>query len=420
MNILYVKRAYNTRLHTQARALSERGHSIILLLEAPPELGYSGPAQWDAREIYSRYPVIYASSGTARPGLARGTGFIPGLRDRWRRLRRLAAAGSPGSSPDGRYLRTLDRVLAKYRVDVVLSGNDALPGEDRRTLLLLDRFGGKVPVVHDFQDILSDCFIGDGLVEECERSVHEEADGVIHTNPLALAWAAARFRLKKGCAFPNYSSQGFFPEGREKLSAADGRLHLVYCGGVQKTPGGDRYPYARDMKRMFREIASLGHPLHLHLGTYPGTPLRDHYRELERVPNIRIHPFRPFPEMMRTLSLYDVGLFPLDLSHLEGRVAESGPGVLDLCRFSRIDTSKQYEYTLAGLPVLTAPLRWVTTFLEDNHFGTSFRSVEELGTRLDGGEVPGYLDSVRRSASLFSIENRIDVLESFLAGVSGR
>ena len=92
MNILYVKRAYNTRLHTQARALSERGHSIILLLEAAPELGYSGPAQWDTREIHSRYPVIYASSGTARPGLAH----------RWRWLRRLTAPGSPGASPDGR------------------------------------------------------------------------------------------------------------------------------------------------------------------------------------------------------------------------------------------------------------------------------------------------------------------------------
>ena len=54
MNILYVKRAYNTRLHTQIEALSERGHSIILLLEALPEHGYNGPGQWDGREIRSR------------------------------------------------------------------------------------------------------------------------------------------------------------------------------------------------------------------------------------------------------------------------------------------------------------------------------------------------------------------------------
>ena len=409
MNILYVKRAYNTRLHTQVQALSERGHALTVLLESPPELGYSGPGQWDAREIHSRCSVISASSG-----------FLARLRDR-----RLGPIGRPARRPpergaDERFLRTLDRTLAERRVDVVLSGNDALPGEDRRTRLLLAWFGRRVPVVHDFQDILSDCCVGDESVAECERAVHEEADGVIHTNPLALAWAASRYRLKKACAFPNYSSPRYFRDSKEKLSAADGRVHLVYCGGVQLTPAGDPFPYARDMKKMFREIASLGHPLHLHLGTYPGTPLARHYQELEREPNVRIHAFRPFPEMMRELGRYDVGLFPLDLSHLDGAVARNGPGVLDRCRFSRIDTSKQYEYALAGLPVLTVPIRWVTDFLEENHFGTAFRSVEELGTLLEGRELAGYAESVRRSASRFAIENRIDVLESFLAGVSGK
>lgn len=420
MNILYVKRAYNTRLHTHARALSERGHSIILLLEAAPERGYNGPGQWDARQIHSRYPVILASSGKARPERHHGSGFVPGIRGRWQERRRGPLSGSGGPLWEGRFLRTLDRVLAKHRVDVVLSGNDALPSEDRRTLLLLDRYSGKIPVVHDCQDILSDCFIGDERVEECERSVHERADGVIHTNPLALDWAASRYRLKAGCAFPNYSSQKYFMKRREKLSGKDGRVHLVFCGGVQRTPDADGHPYARDMKRRFADIASLGHPLHLHLGLYPGTPLQDHYRELESLPNIRIHPYRPFPDMMRDLSLYDVGLFPLDLSSLDDLVRSDGIQALARCRFSRIDTSKQYEYILAGLPVLTAPVRWVSDFLGENHFGTSFRSIEDLERILKSGEMAGYLDSVRRSASRFSIENRVGELERFLEGVSGK
>ncbi len=420
MNILYVKRAYNTRVHTQVQALSGRGHSIILLLEAPPEHGYNGPGQWDAREIRSRYTVVYASSGTARPGRPYGTRLIPRALDRLGRLGRGPISGSAGHFKERRYVRTLDRILAKNRVDIVLSGNDALPDEDRRTRLLLDRFGGKVPIVHDCQDILSDCFIGNDQVEECERAVHEKADGVIHTNPLALDWAASRYRLKKGCAFPNYSSGKYFSTKEEKLSARDGRTHLVYCGGVQRTPEGDRYPYARDMKKRFLEIASLGHPLHLHLGSYPGSALRNYYMDLEGSPNIRIHPYRPFAEMMRELSRYDVGLFPLDLSHLNGAIEAGGPQVLDRSRFSRIDTSKQYEYTLAGLPVLTAPVRWVSDFLRENHFGTSFHSVEDLGKLLTGGEMAGYSDGVKRSASRFSIEDRIGDLERFLAEVSGR
>jgi hypothetical protein len=49
MRILYIKRAYNTRLHTQIHALCERGHSTVFLLESPIEYGYNGPGQWDTQ-----------------------------------------------------------------------------------------------------------------------------------------------------------------------------------------------------------------------------------------------------------------------------------------------------------------------------------------------------------------------------------
>jgi len=420
MNILYIKRAYNTRLHTQIQALSERGHSIILLLEAPLEYGYNGPGQWDVREIRSRFPVIYASSGNARAQRPHGTGLIVKVLNRMKGMEQSLSFGRLGSLKDRQYLKTLDQVLSKYRVDLVLSGNDALPDEDHRTRLILDRFGGKVPIVYDCQDILSDCFIGNRHVEESERAVHEKADGVIHTNPLALKWAAIRYRLKRGYAFSNYSNRKYFPNRGPKLSSRDGRIHLVYCGGVQRTPKGYGHPFARDMKKRFMEIASLGHPLHLHLGLYPGSAIRDYYMELEKSPNIRIHPYRSFSEMMQALSLYDVGLFPLDLSSLNDQIEARGLQVLDQSRFSRIDTSKQYEYTLAGLSMLTAPVRWVSDWLRENHFGTSFHSIEDLGNLLRSKEMSGYLDSVRQAASRFSIEHQIGGLERFLVDLSGK
>jgi hypothetical protein len=419
MNILYVKRACNTRLHTQIHALSNRGHSIVLLLEAPIEDGYNGPGQWADREIRSRFPVVYTSSGTGRARRAFGASLIA-------RARKWLREPGPGRGRQGfgpreehRYLKTMDQVLSKYRVDLVFSGNDALPDEDRRTRLLLDRFGGKVPIVYDCQDILSDCFQGDREIEENERAVHEIADGVIHTNPLALKWAASRYRFKKGYAFPNYASGAFFPEKQTKLSSRDGRIHLVYSGGVQQTPPGHEHPYARDMKKRFMEIASLGHPLHLHLGQYPGSPIQDYYQELDKSPDIRIHPYRSFREMMRTLSRYDVGLFPLDLSHLDRRIEAEGPRVLDQSRFSRIDTSKQYEYTLAGLPVMTVPVRWVTDWLTENRFGTSFATIEDLGKVLESDRLGVYVDTVSKTAARFTIENRIGGLERFLSDVLG-
>ena len=420
MNILYVKRAYNTRLHTQIHALSNRGHSIVLLLEAPIDRGYNGPGQWDDREIRSRFPVIYASSGTGRPRHPLGASLITKAREWLGKSGPGRGRGGFGSGEGHRYLKTLDQVLSKYRVDIVFSGNDALPDEDRRTRLLLDRFGGKLPIVYDCQDILSDCFQGDREIEKNERAVHEAADGVIHTNPLALKWAVSRYRLKKGFAFPNFASGTFFSDKQIKLSSRDGRIHLVYSGSVQQTPPGHEYPYARDMKKRFTEIASLGYPLHLHLGLYPGSPIQGYYQELEKSSNIRIHPYRSFREMMRTMSRYDVGLFPLDLSHLDRQIEAEGPRILDQSRFSRTDTSKQYEYSLAGLPMLTVPVRWVTDWLTENRFGSCFETIEDLGKILESDRLGGYVDSVSKTAARFAIENRIGGLESFLLEVLGK
>ena len=420
MNILYIKRAYNTRVHAQAHALAERGHRILLLLESPVENGYSGPGQWDAQTIASRLRVMTVSSRASFSGNSRKPGVLAAIWGRMEDIERGSHSARIGFLRRKRFLGSVDRLLSTYPVDLIFSGNDALPDEDQRTLLLLDRFGGRIPIVYDCQDILTDCFMGNPRVAAAERAIHERADGVIHTNPFALQWAASRYALKKGCVFSNYSSTRYFQKKSARISASDGRIHLVYCGGVQKTPRGNRHPFARDMKRRFREIAALGHPLHLHLGVYPGSAVEDHYRDLTRTKNIQIHPYLSFSQMMQALSRYDVGLLPLDLGSLEDEIEKRGPQVLDRCRFSRIDTSKQYEYTLAGLPVLTAPIAWVSQWLCRNHFGRAFHTIGNLGEILESGELKGYQDRAGDRAPLYSIEHRIGELENFLAEVAGK
>jgi hypothetical protein len=121
--------------------------------------------------------------------------------------------------------------------------------------------------------------------------------------------------------------------------------------------------------------------------------------------------------MMEKLSRYDVGLFPIDPGSLKEQVEFSGPSILEDFSLSRADTCKQYEYTLAGLPVLTAPLKWISIWLERNKFGTSFQSASHLHKILKGDQMKGYADTVEKEAFKFSIEEKISQLEGFLLDV---
>lgn len=416
MKILYIKRAYNTRLHNQAAALAQRGHKIILLLESPIEYGYSGPGQWNPYELHAGIKIYYTGIIAPPQERCRDRTFplpftqrLEDYRSKFIRARYRLARNRKKA-----LLRALDRIFSRHDIDLILSSNDALETEDSRTKWVIEAWEGRIPIVYECQDILSDCFSGIAQIEDTERFVNERSDAVIHTNPLALKWMNDRYRIKRGAAFPNYGRKEYFRSRLPRLSGQDGSVHLVYCGSVQQTPKPYPYPFARDMKAMFREIAALGFPLHLHLGLYPGTPLYAYYWELEQVPNITLHRYRPFKAMMETLSRYDVGLFPVDLGSLKKEVEESGPSILEDFPLSRADTSKQYEYVLAGLPVLTAPLKWISNWLENNNFGTSFHSVSHLHKILKSDQVKAYSEAVDHCGSRFSIEERISELESFL------
>jgi glycosyltransferase involved in cell wall biosynthesis len=306
-----------------------------------------------------------------------------------------------------------------HPIDLIISGNDAIEKEDYRTKLVIDRMTGTVPIVYDCQDFLSDCFDRDLKGKVIERFVNENADAVIHTNPVGFDWIASKYKIRRGFVFSNFTSQKYFVNKQPKLSDRDGRTHLVYCGGVQQTPGGSLYPVARDMRRMFTNIAKLGFPLHLHLGLYPETSLCQYYMTLRDSPNIIMHPYLPYEDMMQTLSRYDIGLFPVDLGPLQKELERIGPGAMEYSPLSRIDTSKQYEYTMAGLPVLSRPVKWISAWLEGNGFGTHFISVSHLGELLRGKDLQGFAQSVARNARKFSIENQIEELEDFLFDVLG-
>jgi hypothetical protein len=421
MRILYIKRAYNTRLHNQVTALLQKGHKVTLLLETPIESGYNGPGQWTPKDLSPKLSIYYTGNVKSQIDSQHKKTFIPqickDLASYQNRL--LKIRGHSDKTKKRTFLRALKRVINMHSMDLIISSNDALVAEDIRTKWVLESWSDKIPIVYECQDILSDCFTEISEVEENERIVNEASDGVIHTNPLALKWICNRYSVKRGVSFQNYASSIYFQSRLPKLSAHDDLIHLVYCGSVQKTPEKYQFPFARDLKNMFREIASLGNPLHLHLGLYPGTPEYNYYMELKSCPNIKIYGYLPFHEMMQKLTRYDIGVFPIDLGSFKEQVELSGPSILEDFPLSRADTSKQYEYTLAGLPVLTAPIKWVSQWLEENNFGTSYNSISHLQNILKTNQFKDYGTTVIREASKFAIEKKISQLENFLLDIAG-
>lgn len=390
MKILFVKRALNTRLYNQILALHDRGHELSLLLESPVRWGYSGPNQWDEpaihRTCYTRY---------SEPRMKR-------------------APRVPMSKKAPQFRRVLEQVIIQRRPAIIISANDCIETEDERSRIVLELVNGRVPVVYDCQDFLVDCFPRNTALLALHRQINEHADGVIHTSPRGLAWVQNRCRIKKALTFPNYASRRFFSAPERKLSAADRRLHLVYAGGMTITPDGEPFPHMRDMRRSFREIARLKVDLHLHLAHYP-REVYNKYLELADEKNVRFYPYQPYHQLMQRLSVYDAGLFPLDLGYIRAcQRGEAGESVEQLPA-SRIDTSKQYEYVLAGLPVLTAPVSWVSEWVSENGVGACYSSIDELERLIENGGLTRLAERVREIGPRFAIENQIHSLEQFLA-----
>jgi len=131
MRILYIKRAYNTRLHNQVRALLQRGHEITLLLDSPIEYGYNGPGQWGSQDIRPDLKVCY--TGIVKSGQTR-IHKKNSLRHACRRLvhyrnRLPGLQRHLGMDAKGIFMSALDRVLSGE--DVISSYRATMPLKQR-------------------------------------------------------------------------------------------------------------------------------------------------------------------------------------------------------------------------------------------------------------------------------------------------
>ncbi len=262
-------------------------------------------------------------------GFPKGQGPIPGLTS-FPLFER--AGGNPGA--------WLAALIASERIEAVYSLLNVWDGSNAATAALL-RHGCPVPLVRHYKEHYL-------APSEDERVCLEQSDGVIFLNEESRAYFAGVYRVPRRTAcldadlLPRCYLAGSL---RPKLSAADGRPHLLIAGSV--TDDGGRYDY----RELIRQLAS--HRAHVHLyGLFrrlypaegwllPSDEVKGLYRELASTsPYLHVHEPVPPARFVEEWSPYDAGLL-------------HAPDARD--RFQPFNFPNRYTaYLAAGVPVALA------------------------------------------------------------------
>ena len=264
------------------------------------------------------------------------THYLPAVRDRIAEVPAFALDEQPLEAA----LDRVEALIRSERIDLVYSLLNAWDGSNRATAALLRR-GCPVPLVRHYKEHYVS-------PTDDERACIEQSDGVIFINEPSRDYFAGLYRQPRRttCLDADPIPRRYL-EGRlrPKLSALDGRAHVLIAGSAQDD--GGRYDY----RATIRELG--GHGAHVHLyGQFrrldPTTgwlldsvDVEAAYRALAGEGDyLHIHPTIPPTRFVEEWSAYDAGLL---------HVADPSD------RFRAFNYPNRYTaYLAAGVPVALA------------------------------------------------------------------
>jgi glycosyltransferase involved in cell wall biosynthesis len=275
-----------------------------------------------------------------------------------------------GSAP----AENLRAAVDEFRPDLIHSHN--LP--DSLTVIALELFEGRVPVVHDVHDLqsLRQTPYEHGFPEPreplaLERLAIEQCSALVAVSEELLDEIRARYRPTAAMlAFPNYALRRDLPPVLPPAQRRNGHPPRIVYQGTLSTNGGHY-----DLRAIFRSIVHEG----LSLDVYPSRPLPA-YAEL----GLRLHETLPPGRLLAALPAYDFGWAGFN-SNLNG-------AHLDTCL-----PNKAYEYVGCGLPVLTLRHRALSRLVGEGPYGVSLTTLDDLGGQLAAVDV---VELRRRMASV--------------------
>jgi glycosyltransferase involved in cell wall biosynthesis len=296
------------------------------------------------REAYPGLRLGFAYQGKT---LSEWYGAGDELFERWWNL---------GSDPIG----GLRQAAGEFRPDLVHSHN--LP--DSLTVIALELFGDRVPVVHDVHDLqsLRQTPYENGFPEPreplaLERLAIEECSALVAVSDELLDEIRARYRLTAPVlALPNYALRRDLPPVLPAAERRNGRPPRLAYQGTLSTNGGHY-----DLREIFGAILRQGLPLEV----YPSRTVAGY----DGVSGLRLHATLPPARLLAALPGYDFGW--------AGFNSTLNAAHLDTCL-----PNKAFEYIGCGLPVLTLRHRALTRLVGDGRLGLSLATLDDLAEQL--------------------------------------
>jgi glycosyltransferase involved in cell wall biosynthesis len=248
----------------------------------------------------------------------------------------------------------------EFSPDLVHSHN--LP--DSLTVIALELFAGRIPVVHDVHDLqsLRRTPYEHGFPEPrkplaLEQLAVEGCSALVTVSEELLEEIRARYRVKAPTlTFPNYALRRDLPPLLPLAERRNGHPpRLVYQGTVSMN--GGHY----DLRGIFGTIVGEG----LSLDVYPSRNAPAYAELARRLPGLRVHATLSPPRLLAALPQYDFGWAGFN-SALNG-------AHLDTCL-----PNKAYEYMGCGLPVLTLGHRALARLVGEGYFGLSLATLDDL------------------------------------------
>ncbi|MFH0816618.1 MAG: hypothetical protein V1934_07375 [Methanobacteriota archaeon] len=244
---------------------------------------------------------------------------------------------------------------------------------------------------------------------EDERWCFEHAQGYVHKGPKA----ELDFYRQQGynlagpeLSYPDGCEESMFqPVGGAKLRDKDGEWHIAYAGGIH----GSGKPCW--LLPEFEVLA--GQKIHVHI--YPA-PYSQAHEDLTAYAapgvgggKIHMHQTLPYPELVKELARYDLGLYYFDLDSAK---FPSQSKKLRTAAGNKIPT-----YYEAGLPVVVGKrLEYSATMVSEDGAGivAGAEELPSLAERFKAADMRGLQEAVERARNRLSLSSQaIRLLEFY-------